>query len=92
MLASREATRIMITSHRFINSVTLETRFVSPRLGLADMDNRYHDARTQSIYIYIYIISLPSENIRTKVSNRSSSCTTFFSLDYSLLDTTPPFF
>lgn len=36
-------------------------------------------------YIYIYIISLPSENIRTKVSNRSSSCTTFFSLDYSLL-------
>lgn len=85
MLASREATRIMITSHRFINSVTLETRFVSPRLGLADMDNRYHDARTQSIYIYIYIISLPSENIRTKVSNRSSSCTTFFSLDYSLL-------
>lgn len=58
MLASREATSelescVVITSHRFINSVTLETRFVSPRLGLADMDNRYHDARTQYIYIYI---------------------------------------
>lgn len=83
MLASREATSelescVVITSHRFINSVTLETRFISPRLGLADMDNRYHDARTQ--YIYIYKISLPSENIRTKASNRSSSCTTFFPL------------
>lgn len=39
----------MITSHRFINSVTLGTRFTSPRLGLGDTDNRYHDARIQSI-------------------------------------------
>ena len=44
-----------ITSHRFINSVTLETRFTSPWLGLGNTDNRYHDARIQSILtVWVY--------------------------------------